>query len=95
MKQKIVAFEQGEDGDWLAVLACGHRQHVRHNPPLVSRPWVQTETGRNQFLGYELNCKRCDDETDAAALGSQIRSEDGVACAVSTIQALFTEAGRR
>ncbi len=62
VKQKIVAFEQGEDGDWLAVLACGHRQHVRHNPPLVSRPWVQTETGRNQFLGYELNCKRCDDE---------------------------------
>lgn len=70
MKQKIVAFEQDEDGHWRAVLTCGHQQHVRHNPPLVSRPWVQTEAGRNQFLGYELNCKQCDDEADADALDS-------------------------
>ncbi|MBK9049362.1 MAG: DUF3565 domain-containing protein [Chloroflexi bacterium] len=62
MKQKIVSFSQDEIGDWQAVLACGHRQHVRHNPPLVNRLWVQTEAGRSRFLGYELNCKLCDGE---------------------------------
>ncbi|MCB8948113.1 MAG: DUF3565 domain-containing protein [Ardenticatenaceae bacterium] len=64
MKQKIIGFEQDEIGDWRAILTCGHRQHVRHNPPLVSRPWVLTEAGREQFLDYELHCKLCDEETD-------------------------------
>jgi hypothetical protein len=62
MKQKIVGFDQDEARDWRAVLACGHRQHVRHNPPFVSRPWVMTEDGRRCFLGNELNCKLCDEE---------------------------------
>lgn len=65
MKQKIVDFDQDEVGDWVAILACGHTQHVRHNPPLESRPWVLTEAGRRRFLGYELNCKLCDAETDS------------------------------
>lgn len=59
MKQPIVRFEQDELGDWRAILACGHRQHVRHNPPLVSRPWVNTAVGRQQFIGHHLFCKRC------------------------------------
>ena len=25
---------------------CGHRQHVRHNPPFVTRPWTVTAAGR-------------------------------------------------
>jgi hypothetical protein len=62
MKQKIVSFDQDEVGDWRAILVCGHRQHVRHNPPLVNRLWVQTEAGRSRFLGYELDCKLCDEE---------------------------------
>ncbi len=62
MKRTIIDFEQDEVGDWRAVLDCGHRQHVRHNPPLVSRPWVLTEAGRNQFLGHELICKQCEEE---------------------------------
>jgi hypothetical protein len=71
MEQKIVAFEQDEVGDWRAVLACGHKQHTRHNPPLVSRPWVLTEAGRQRFLGHLLNCKQCDEaETAADALVS-------------------------
>lgn len=67
MEQPIIAFERDELGDWRAILACGHRQHVRHNPPLVERPWVQTEQGRQQFLGYMLNCKWCDEEAGAPA----------------------------
>ncbi|MDX1665220.1 MAG: DUF3565 domain-containing protein [Candidatus Promineifilaceae bacterium] len=66
MKRQIVDFDQDELGDWRAILACGHRQHVRHNPPLVSRPWVLTEAGRRRFLGYTLDCKRCAEEGSVA-----------------------------
>lgn len=61
MQRAIVGFDQDELGDWRAILACGHRQHVRHNPPLVSRPWVLREEGRQQFLGAVLDCKACDE----------------------------------
>ena len=61
MRQRIVGYHQDEEGHWVADLACGHGQHVRHNPPLVSRPWVTTGEGRNSHLGTELNCKRCEE----------------------------------
>lgn len=64
MKRAIVGFHQDEEGHWVADLACGHTQHVRHKPPLVSRPWVLTAEGRRRFLGYELDCKWCDDLND-------------------------------
>lgn len=63
MQQPIIGYDQDELGDWRAILACGHRQHVRHNPPLVERPWVLTPDGRARFLGYRLDCKRCDEES--------------------------------
>jgi len=62
MEQPIIGFDQDEIGDSRAILACGHRQHVRHKPLLVSRPWVETEAGRNRFLGFKLNCLLCDEE---------------------------------
>ena len=62
MKQKIVDYHQDEEGVWVADLACGHPQHVRHNPPFVSRPWVLTPEGRERFLGFELFCKHCEEE---------------------------------
>jgi hypothetical protein len=64
MKRKITGFNQDEHGDWRAELDCGHCQHVRHQPPLISRPWVLTEEGRASRLGYELDCKRCDEELE-------------------------------
>lgn len=60
MKQAIAGYHKDEEGHWVAELACGHFQHVRHNPPLVSRPWVLTAQGRQAMLGYALNCKKCD-----------------------------------
>lgn len=60
MKQPIVGFHQDEAGDWVADLACGHTQHVRHNPPFSNRPWVLTAEGRQRFLGFVLDCKLCD-----------------------------------
>ena len=61
MKQGIVAYHQDELADWVAELACGHFQHVRHQPPWVNRPWVVTPEGRASMLGVELNCKKCDE----------------------------------
>lgn len=63
MKQAITGFNQDIYGDWIAELACGHAQHVRHNPPWQSRPWVVTEAGRQKMLGVELGCVLCDRET--------------------------------
>ena len=53
------------EGHWRALLDCGHPQHVRHDPPLVTRAWVLTEEGRASRLGLELDCKRCDEERAA------------------------------
>jgi len=60
MKRLIIDFAPDELGDWTAVLECGHRQHVRHNPPFVNRPWVLTPEGRASRLGEPLDCLRCD-----------------------------------
>jgi hypothetical protein len=63
MKQKITGFELDDELHWRAILACGHRQHVRHDPPMTTRTWVLTEAGRASRLGFELDCKRCDEES--------------------------------
>lgn len=60
MLQPIVGYRTDDEGHWVAILACRHAQHVRHDPPLVSRPWVLTPEGRASRLGVELNCVRCD-----------------------------------
>jgi hypothetical protein len=60
MQQPIVGYHRDEEDHWVAELDCGHNQHVRHNPPLVSRPWVVSEQGRESMLGHELNCVKCD-----------------------------------
>ena len=51
VERAIVGFDPDETGDWVALLACGHRQHVRHQPPWRERPWVLTEEGRAERLG--------------------------------------------
>lgn len=60
MEQRIVGFHQDLENHWVAELACGHFQHVRHNPPWMSRPWVVTVEGRATMLGSQLQCKKCD-----------------------------------
>lgn len=59
-QQPITCFHQDEEGHWIADLACGHTQHVRHDPPWQSRPWTQTEEGRQSMLGHTLPCKLCE-----------------------------------
>ncbi|MFZ1699520.1 MAG: DUF3565 domain-containing protein [Pyrinomonadaceae bacterium] len=60
MKQPIIGFDQDDEGDWRAVLECGHYQHFRHKPPLMVREWVLSEEGRHGKLGIEVECKKCE-----------------------------------
>lgn len=60
MQRAIVGFDRDDEEHWRALLDCGHRQHVRHDPPLVERPWVLTDEGRASRLGEQLDCVRCD-----------------------------------
>jgi Protein of unknown function (DUF3565) len=57
--RSISGFHQDEHGDWIAELACGHDQHVRHRPPFWLLPWVTTEEGRAGKLGSPLPCPLC------------------------------------
>lgn len=68
MQQQIVGYHLDEELHWVAELACGHFQHVRHDPPWTVREWVTTERGREQHLGIQLNCKKCDREQPVDAI---------------------------
>jgi hypothetical protein len=57
--RKITGFHLDEEGDWVADLACGHGQHVRHDPPWQERDWVTTLEGRASRIGIELDCLLC------------------------------------
>ena len=61
MQQAIIGFHLDDENHWVADLACGHGQHVRHNPPWQNRPWVMTEQGRKKKLGVRLECKKCEE----------------------------------
>ena len=63
MKRAITGFHQDDEGHWVAELACGHGQHVRHRPPFIERPWVLTVAGRRAKIGTQLECKICDADT--------------------------------
>ena len=67
----IVGYHLDDENHWVADLACGHGQHVRHDPPWQNRPWVTTPEGRAAFLGTELRCVKClAPATDQAATPS-------------------------
>lgn len=57
--RKIVDFVLDEQSQWVARLSCGHGQHVRHEPPLQSRPWVVSVEGRQSHVGTTLQCMHC------------------------------------
>ena len=59
MNQPIVGYHLDDVGDWVADLACGHGQHVRHQPPFFSRPWVLMQEARSRQIGQLLFCKHC------------------------------------
>ncbi len=58
--RRIVGFAVDSVGDWVALLECHHRQHVRHRPPWRSAPWVEDAVERERRFGTRLNCPLCD-----------------------------------
>ncbi|WP_111748766.1 DUF3565 domain-containing protein [Salinisphaera orenii] len=60
MQQPITGYHRDDESHWVAELACGHNQHVRHDPPWTVREWVTTPAGRDSMLGYRLDCTKCD-----------------------------------
>jgi Protein of unknown function (DUF3565) len=60
MDRQIVAFRQDDEGEWVADLACGHSQHIRHNPPFRLAPWVLDEQERQARIGADIECRLCD-----------------------------------
>ena len=69
MQQAIAGLHQDPEGHWVADLACGHSQHVRHDPPWQVREWVLEESTRREHLGTTLNCLKCDAYEDARMRG--------------------------
>lgn len=65
--QPITGYHLDDEEHWVAQLACGHNQHVRHDPPLVRREWVQSTEGRKSMLGFQLVCKKCMEDAPADA----------------------------
>jgi hypothetical protein len=61
MQQAICGYHQDEEDHWVAELECGHFQHVRHMPPFINRPWTMSYSGRQEMLGHQLTCKKCDE----------------------------------
>ena len=61
MERRIAGFALDDEAHWVALLDCGHRQHMRHRPPFERREWVTTAAGRASRLGAVVKCVKCDD----------------------------------
>ena len=64
MQQPIIGYHKDEQGHWVAQLACGHNQHVRHDPPMMVRDWVTTHsTAKNATNTLRsMNAHNCAEE---------------------------------
>lgn len=63
---RVLDFRQDEHGDWLAVLSCGHTQHLRHQPPWQNRAWVLDAQQRQAHVGEPFLCGWCATEKGAS-----------------------------
>ncbi len=60
MQRAITGYRTDDVGDLVALLSCGHGIHMRHRPPMTSRPWTLTPEGRASMIGTEVTCVRCE-----------------------------------
>ncbi|QVM88123.1 DUF3565 domain-containing protein [Pseudomonas lalucatii] len=56
---RLLDLRQDEDGHWVAVLSCGHTQHLRHQPPWQNRAWVLDPAQRDARRGQRFRCGWC------------------------------------
>ncbi|MBF8779489.1 DUF3565 domain-containing protein [Pseudomonas fulva] len=67
---RVIGFHQDLEGHWVAQLSCGHTQHLRHQPPWQSRPWVLDPELRARRIGEPFACGWCAGQADGDTLGS-------------------------
>ncbi|QVI86821.1 DUF3565 domain-containing protein [Pseudomonas viridiflava] len=70
-KSTVIDFWQDEEGHWVAMLSCGHTQHLRHQPPWQSRAWVLDPAKRQQKIGQGFHCGWCAKAADNDSLGKE------------------------
>jgi hypothetical protein len=63
---RLLDFRQDEHGHWVAVLSCGHTQHLRHQPPWQNRAWVMDAEQRQARIGEGFICGWCATEHNEA-----------------------------
>ncbi|WP_081016613.1 DUF3565 domain-containing protein [Pseudomonas monteilii] len=66
---RITGWHEDEEGHWVVELSCGHTQHLRHQPPWQSRPWVLDAEQRARHIGQAFTCGWCAQGPDSATLG--------------------------
>lgn len=60
VERTITGFHEDDCDDYVADLACGHGQHVRHQPPFRLRPWIVDPVQHAERIGATLDCPLCD-----------------------------------
>ncbi|HTN30507.1 MAG TPA: DUF3565 domain-containing protein [Pseudomonas sp.] len=55
----LLGYRLDDEGHWVALLSCGHTQHLRHSPPWQSRPWVLDVASRTRRIGQPFDCGWC------------------------------------
>jgi hypothetical protein len=64
----LLDFHQDAQGHWVADLACGHSQHLRHQPPWQNRAWVLAAEQRQARLGKAFPCGWCRQQATESTL---------------------------
>jgi tellurite resistance-related uncharacterized protein len=59
LQRTILEFEKDEEDDWRVVLDCGHKRHLRHDPPREIRPQLSDPSVRESAIGNTIDCGRC------------------------------------
>ncbi|WP_409522276.1 DUF3565 domain-containing protein [Pseudomonas sp.] len=65
---RIIGWHLDREGHWVVQLSCGHTQHLRHQPPWQSRPWVLDPQARQRRIGQSFACGWCAQGVDSATL---------------------------
>lgn len=73
---RLLDFRQDEHGDWVAVLSCGHTQHLRHQPPWQNRAWVLDAEQRQAHVGEPFLCGWCAAENGAREAMTECPNQD-------------------
>ncbi|AAZ36626.1 DUF3565 domain-containing protein [Pseudomonas savastanoi pv. phaseolicola] len=67
----VLNLQQDQEGHWIALLSCGHTQHLRHQPPWQSRAWVLDPIKRQQMTGQAFRCGWCANAADNDSLAAE------------------------